>query len=276
MKAGFWGKKNSAVGGAVFDATKLIVCLASCIVLWPALALAQETIVIDESLSANADKMNVKMGNLPIGVRKFSFGGYAVVSSTMGWTSTSKGNLFGNRTESKRKNKFSFLMKGPTPDTARVKATQNIDVKELRAIEILPNFFLGDDELLEENNNLVASVVINKDTTDTWSLFMNVMRGTGGEGEKNRESFLTNGVRRILLIPVTSNKVGDNSPALGYELSENGQVLGAVQYYSGGLKGLKNNFIYLHRNLEPRMKLLLAAAMTAVLQVKTDMMMRNH
>jgi hypothetical protein len=271
--------KDSVVAGPVLNAAKLIVYLACCIVFSPVFALSQKTIVIDESLSANAEIMKVKMGIQWIGkMWKFRFGDYAVVSSKMALTTgTSKTNLFGNRTENKNKNKFSFLMKGPTPDTARVNAAQNIDVKTSQSIEILPHLFLGSDEVLEETDNFVAFININEDTTDTWALVMNVMRGTGVEGGNQRESFLANGVRKILLVPVTSNKNGDASrglPALGYELSENGQALGAVQYYGGGLLGWNKNIIYIHRNLEPKMKLLLAAAMTAVLQVKAEMMRR--
>jgi hypothetical protein len=270
MKARFWGKRASVAGGAVLDAAKLIVCLASCIVLWPAFVLAEKTIVIDETLSANADRMNVKMG-LQVGeVWKFRFGDYAVVSPKLTVTTgTSKTNFLGTRTETKSKRKFLYLLKGPTPDTARVNAAQNIDVKTSQSIEILPHISLGSDEVLQATDNFVASITINEDGADTWTLIMNVVRRTGGEGEKPK-SFLTNGVRKILLIPVTSNKDGDvrGTPALGYELSENGQALGAVQYYGGGLFGWTKNIIYIDRNLEPKMKLLLAAAMTAVLQVK--------
>ena len=272
MKARFWGKRDSAVGRAVLDAAKLIVSLTGCIVLLPAFALAQKTIIIDESLSANADKMNVKMGMRVGEVWKFHFGGYAVVSPKLtGTTSTSKTNFLGSRTETKSKRRFLYTLKGPTPDTARVDAAQNIDVKTSQSIEILSHLSLGSDEVLAETDNFVASIKISEDAADTWTLIMNIERRSGGEGE-NPKSYLTNGVRKILLIPVTSNKDGDDrgDPALGYELSENGQALGAVQYYDGGFFGfgVNKNSIYIDRNLEPRMKLLLAAAMTAVLQVK--------
>jgi hypothetical protein len=272
MKAIFWGRRTSVVVGAVLNAAKLIVFLTGCIVLLSAFALAQKTIIIDESLSANADKMNVKMG-LQVGeVWKFRFGDYAVVSPKLTVTTgTSKTNIWGSRTETKSKRKFLYSVKGPTPDTARVNAAQNIDVKTSQSIEILSNISLGSDEVLAETDNFVASITINEDGADTWTLIMNVVRRTGGEGGKPK-SFLTNGVRKILLIPVTSNKDGDarGTPALGYDLSENGQALGAVQYYSGGLFtfGVNKNFIYILRNLEPKMKLVLAAAMTAVMQVK--------
>jgi len=48
--------------------------------------------------------------------------------------------------------------------------------------------------------------------------------------------------------------------------------LGAVQFYGGGIAGLNKNIIWIHRGLETKMKLMLAAAMTAVLQKMADNM----
>ena len=56
---------------------------------------------------------------------------------------------------------------------------------------------------------------------------MNIERRSGGEGE-NPKSYLTNGVRKILLIPVTSNKDGDDrgDPALGHNYQKTGRHWG--------------------------------------------------
>lgn len=85
------------------------------------------------------------------------------------------------------------------------------------------------------------------------------------------EAFLTNGERKIFLSQVTSSKKdgkATSSPALGYELIENGGSLAALQYYGGGLLGQNKNIIWLHNNLNEKMKITLAAAMTAILQNK--------
>jgi hypothetical protein len=259
---------------AVLKAAILIICLACCIVFSPACASTQKTIVIDESLSANSDQMEVKEGpqKLFSSISKFRFGDYAVVSGKRGWeTTTGKPTLSLTHTERNSKYKLWFLMKGPTSDTARVNAAHSIEVKSSHSIQILPHIFLGSDEVLEVSDHIVATININEDATDTWTLIMNVVRRPAAE-EENRECFLTNGVRKILVVLVTSNKNGDDSgfiPALGYEFQENGQALGAVQFWGGGLFGWDKITIYIHRNLEPKMKLLLAAAMTAVLQVKS-------
>ena len=69
-------------------ATKMVNSFLAAAIVWlPFSALAQKNIVISDSLNANADKMNVKMGSQTIGkIWKFRFGDYAVVSSKMGWT----------------------------------------------------------------------------------------------------------------------------------------------------------------------------------------------
>jgi hypothetical protein len=235
---------------------------------------AQKNILISDSLKANAEMLKVKMGNKgPFKIFKMSFGDYAVVSSKMGWTTGyTAGNLFNTRTESKSTEKFSFVMVNKTNDSARVNAAKNILTKELHSIEILPGFYWGEDELLNESRNFSAFISINSDTIETWALFINVALVHDKEGRY--EAFLTNGTRRIFIAPVSSSEKKSSSPfamdAAGYELIENKESLGAVQYKGAGAAGLNHNIIWIKNNLEPRMQLFLAAAMTAILQIKTS------
>ena len=64
-------------------------------------------------------------------------------------------------------------------------------------------------------------------------------------------------------------------PARGFEFWEAGQSLGAVQYYAGGVSGLNKNVVYLRRDLDPQMKLLLASAMTAIMEYKLEALVRG-
>ena len=57
--------------------------------------------------------------------------------------------------------------------------------------------------------------------------------------------------------------------ALGYEFIENGQSLGALQYFGGGMLGVNKKVMWMHKALDAKIKLLLAAAMTAVMQLKS-------
>jgi hypothetical protein len=130
---------------------------------------------------------------------------------------------------------------------------------------------LGEDALLSESKNFSAFININNDTTEIWSLLMNIALV---RDEKERyEAFLTNGTRRIFVVPVSSSnkKSGPFSlDAVGYELIENKESLGAVQYRGPGTMALCKNLVWIKNNLEPRMQLFLAAAMTATLQLKTS------
>jgi hypothetical protein len=236
-------------------------------------AQAQKEIIIDDSLAANAVKQNVKMGSQGFGkIWKFHFGDYAVVSSKMGWTTTSsKSNLFNTKTESKTTEKFSFIMTNKGNDSARVNAANNIKVQALQALQLLPNFYWGTNEVLSESDNFSAYININGDTTETWGLFMNIVRGSTAKG--SYEAFLSNGPRRIILFAASSDKEGAPGkplPALGYKFVENETSLGALQYLGGGMLGYNKNIIWIDDRLDEKSKLILAAAMTAIMQKKMN------
>ncbi len=234
---------------------------------------AQKDIVISDSLAANAAKLNVKMGAQWFGkIWKFRFGEYVVVSSKLGWASTTtKGNFFNTKTESKSTEKFSFVLTNQTNDSAKVNAANNISTQALHEIEILPHFSWGSNEILQERRNFSAFITVNQDTSDTWALLMNMTTGSNTPGTYDVQ--LTNGERKIVVIPTTSNKNGGDArtlPALGYEFMENGQSLAALQYYGGGALGLNKNIVWIHNSPDNKIKLILAAASTAILQVKAN------
>jgi hypothetical protein len=55
---------------------------------------------------------------------------------------------------------------------------------------------------------------------------------------------------------------------MGYEFVENGRSLCAVEYFSSGLAGSAKNTVWMDRNADTRLQLVLAAAMTAVLELQ--------
>lgn len=247
-----------------------ILCL---LVVFAGFAKAQKNIVISDSLSANAEQLKVKMGGQGFGkIWKFSFGEYGIVSSKMGWqTISTKGNFFNTKTESKSTQKFSFVLSNKAGDTARVNAADNIMVQSMHSIEISTHFWWGSDEIVYSDNNFSAFITFNGDTTETWALFMNFTGGSKTLG--SNKAYLSNGERKISISPASSNKNGTDTrsiPAMGYEFIENGQSLCALQYYGGGLLGLNKNIIWINNSQDVRMKLTLAAAMTAVLQIKVN------
>jgi hypothetical protein len=230
-------------------------------------ASAQKTIHISDSLAVHGDKFNVKLGSQGPGkIWKMHFGEYAVVSSKMGWTTgSSKANLFNTKVESKSTQKFSFILSNKSADSAWVSAAYNIQVRALQEIEVVAGFSWGSNELLQESKNFSAFINVNQDTTETWALLIHVARGRDSAG--NYEAFLTNGERKIFISPVDQEKTGNNSfkqPPVGYEFFERGQSLGALQYSS--IMAMYDDIIWINRRLDSKMKLILAATMTAILQ----------
>lgn len=235
-------------------------------------SIAQKNIVISDSLAANAEKLPVKTGNAwPWKVYNFSFGDYAITSSKAGWgTGTSKSNLLGTKSQSKSSQKFSFVLTNKTTDSASVDAAYRYTLRELHQTGLFPVFLLAKDELLEESNTFTAFITLNGDTSTTWALF--IIDASGSSVENKYEAFLTNRERTINLTATSADKnTGKNHvmSAQGFEFTENGQSLCALQYLGGGMLGVNKKVIWMHKALEAKMKLILAAAMTAVMQFRS-------
>ena len=231
----------------------------------------KKRIIISDSLAANSKPLKVKMGAQKMGkIWSFKFGDYAVTDSKNGWTTTtSKSNLFNTKTESKSTEKFAFTLTSKTGDYAKINAANNIEIKTLQETELFTGFYIGDDEVLLDSRNFTALININNGTTETWTLYMNVT--TGNTVDDGGTAFLSNGERKIFIISTDSNKNGTDSrtlPALGYEFFENEQAVCALQYYGGGVFGMNKNLVWIQDSLDSEMKLILAAAMTSVLQLK--------
>jgi len=232
---------------------------------------AQKTIEISDSLRIHGDMFKVKPGSQGPGkIWKMHFGDYGVVSSKMGWvTTSSKSDFFNTKVENKSTQKFSFILSNKSGDSSWVSAASNIQVKALQEIEVVAGFSWGSNELLLESKNFSVFITVNHDTTDTWALLMHVDRGRDSLG--NYEAFLTNGERKIFISPVVQGKAGNNpfkQPPAGYEFFERGQSLGALQYNS--MMAIYDDIVWINRELDTRMKLVLAASMTAILQTKIN------
>ena len=231
----------------------------------------RKNIIVSDDLSANSEILKVKMGAAWYGkIMKFDFGDYKIEKSKMGWTSTNqKSNLFNTKTESKSKNKFTFHLSNKTSDTAIVNAMTNILTKEIHSFELFPNFYLGSDELLSESHFFSSFITLSSNKEEVWELL--IENTYGSEVHYKYEAFLKNDERIINIIPISSNRDGNDKrkfPALGYEFIENERSLCAVQYFGGGAFGLNKNIVWLKSDLESKMKLILAAAMTSLMEFK--------
>ena len=252
----------------------------------PATASAKN-IILSDSLLANADKWDVKQGAQWMGkIHKWRFGDYAVVASKQGWTTTGTHmNLFKTKTESQTVNKFSFVLSNKTADSALVNTAHEITAQSNPGLKLGNGWTAGGDGRTQQADRFIASIMVNRDTTDTWELSIGKTdvtdrHGESVEGEAAHSATLTSGERLIVLTPVFSKKfdkrpsfasqltMSFRPPAMGYEFVENGRSLCAVEYFSSGMAGSAKNTVWMDRNADPRLRLVLAAAMTAVLQLQ--------
>ncbi|CAN5224146.1 hypothetical protein BH09BAC3_BH09BAC3_20360 [soil metagenome] len=234
---------------------------------------AQKDIVIDEGLAANSSELKVKLGIFLYAyarIANFSFGEYAVSSSKTGWKkSSSTVSLFNSKNESNQK--FSFIIKDEEGGSAHVNAAENVKVQALRELQLTSNVYIGSNIIKQESLSFVAFIKMNQDTTDSWSLSLDeAFVRTMGQAY---EAFLNNGERTIWIFPVSSNKYGTDTrdqPALGYEFVEDGVAKASVQYDGGGgAPGINKKIVWLSKDLDAEMKLVLAAAMTALIKLKS-------
>jgi len=248
-----------------------------------AMASSNKTVQLDEGLLANADVLKVTLGTCtPAHPMNISFGDYAVVSSKVwGGRESTKSEFFSGVARTRVRNNFTFVFKGPDASTAKVKAEWNILTEEPGpCLEIdvgtdvdIELCFSDEEPKPGLHDVVVAPIRIDGDATGRWTLLLDVVRSESGLAERAGMSFLTDGNRQIVIRPVTSAGPAKNLldlPARGYEFWEAGQSIGAVQYYAGGVLGLNKNVVYLRRDLDPQMKLLLASAMTAIMEYKEE------
>jgi hypothetical protein len=254
------------------------ICFLGLLLIFTVFAKAQnKELMISKKLAKNSEMLKVKMGTQWMGkIWKFKFGDYEVVDSKMGWKKVkTKSNLLNTKSEVNSNQKFSFVLTNKTNDSAIVNAVENISIEQLQSYELFPNFYLGSDELLKESRNFSAFISTTSNKEETWAL---VMKNTqGSKVAYENEAFLTNGERLIKIIFVSSKKDTKNRsqlgmilnlPAMGYEFMENDHSLCAMQYYGGGVLGTNKNIIWLKSDLDSSMKLIYAAAMTAIMQIK--------
>ncbi|WP_242095132.1 hypothetical protein [Aestuariivivens sediminicola] len=235
----------------------------------------RKDIVISEYLSSNSDMMKVKMGTQWFGrIMNFKFGDYAVLrKSRMSPKRTEqKSNFLGTKNQYETRYKFDFLLSYKDIDTALVEALYTRKVNELYTLNIIP-IELVLDEIVKDSINFTADISLRSNSNNNWKLFFHIKSGT--EVEFRNEGILIKDDRTIWIKQVSSNRDGNDKrryPALGYEFLENGNAICAVQYFGGGALGYNKNRIWIDSNLNEEMKLILAASMVAIMQLKLSEM----
>jgi len=269
------------------QARKSILVLIVGLIAASVLPAADHTLLIDEDLRANANVLKVRMDVDDDEIWPFLIGEFEVTEKKGGRSERVTGPLFGSVAHLRAKQKFSLTVQGKGPLTARVKAARNVrrDVYGDPFITVvLPNdvgvdVYLDDEEpKAGVQDNLVAFISFDDEPATSWMLLLQVVRAKTGVREWSHTSLLTDGTRDIVVTAVTTGTTGVESilDARGYQFSEEGRALGAVQYYwgrlnqGGGLPGLFSNAVHLRKDLDPRTRLLLVAAMATILDVKMN------
>jgi len=250
----------------------------------PALA-APKHILISESLLANADQWAVRRGDRWVGMNRWGFGDYAIVASKTGWTTGGTDtNLFKTKIISHSENKFSFVMSNKTADSAFVNAAHQVIARSNPGLAVGRGVHVGGTGQTVETDHFIASITIGRDTTDMWKLFVGDTEVSDSGGDRDdlasHTAILIHRDRRIALVPVFSMNLAEKPsfgsrlgmqfrpPAMGYEFIEDGRSLCAVEYFSSGISGMYKNTVWMAKSADPRLRLVLAAAMTSVLELK--------
>jgi len=250
----------------------------------PAAFAKPKHILISDSLLAHGDQWDVKRHDHWVGMNRWSFGEFAVVASKTGWTTGgTHTDLFKTKSESHTENKFSFVMSNRT-DSAFVDAAHQILVQSNPGLKVGENVHIGGTGQTVETDHFIASITIGRDTTEMWDLFVGETEVSDVEGDRDdlarHTAVLIHGDRRIGLVPVFSKKLDQKQSfgsmlgmhfhpgAMGYEFIEQGHSLCAVEYFSSGISGMYKNTVWMDKSADPRLRLVLAAAMTSVLELK--------
>ncbi len=245
----------------------MLICLAQPLV-------AQKKISISKELQATAEEWPVKMKFQGFGkITGYIFGPYRVVTSKRKrWITTKEAsNFMGTQSQSVMEFDFSFTLRNGHADTAKVYANYYGKETASHSFELLTlgdvTISSGEDAITGDEK--VFLVAINT-TSDTGRWAMQIERYLGADGIYRTYGMLHRGNRQIAIRQVSSFKPGEGwgfkIPALGYEFIENDYPLGVVQYMGGGMGGQNKKFVWLRKDVDPEINLVLAAAMTALME----------
>lgn len=230
-----------------------------------------KNIPIDPILAANSEAFKVKLNTKgPMKYWCLQFGDFRIITHEMGDLETRESsNFLKTKMTHKSKDHISFSLHSNSPDSVHTVAISEKTVQELRSLEICRDFYWGRDDFLKDSHFLSAIIRGSWDKNTRWFL---LIEQDYGKTRQKYEAFLGNDERIIKIIHLCSNSIGKNKriyPALGYELIEDKEALSAVQYHGGGALGLFKKTIWIKSSIDHRTKLILAAAMSALILLET-------
>ena len=124
---------------------------------------------------------------------------------------------------------------------------------------------VGDMSTLNLSDNSYVAFIAPEEDTTVWQMNLFTRSGNEVEGNYHAEGILTNGKSEIQIREVKQWEDGSNAffeLITGYEFYLDNQSIGAVQ---ASIDTFKKKVVWLHKNLDNKMKLVLAAASASLI-----------
>jgi hypothetical protein len=251
----------------------------------------------DADLRSRAVGWEVLERNVGAGkIHDFQFGDYAIVSGEIGDRSakTTRTHLALEKRRHVLTN-YSFVLKGAGASTASVQATQSADVTWHTLLEFLPGLYIGpagggvefssnpeeekseqcweseddcwdDDEghkrvMSAIDEQLLASIEVGDGVPASWQLSLDASRSRVLFELEVSSGSLSDGHRRIEIVPSTAYERTDGAPTWAYRFVEGGSTLAVLEFADR-----TQSLVWMRQELPTATQLALAAAMTAILQ----------
>jgi hypothetical protein len=250
---------------------------------------------IDADLRAHADRWEVLERNVGAGkIHEFQFGEYATVA---GEISAHAGKTTRTHLALKKLRRvvtsYSFVLKGAGASTASAQATHTAEVTWHTLLEFFPGLYIGpagggveyssdpeeDEDCWEDEDDcwegdeghrrvksaideqLVATLVVDGAAPASWQLALNANRSGVLAELVVRSASLSDGNRMIAITPSTTFERADGGPTWTYRFVEGGTTLAALEFADR-----TKSVVWMRRELPEDTRLMLAAAITAILQ----------
>jgi hypothetical protein len=222
--------------------------------------LKKKEIMLDTNFVSKADRMEVKMGwQLPKKLWNYKFGAYHLTENKVTGGATSESwNFLGTKSDISSKSKFYFRLEDGQGQSANVHGSISNKITSTHEVYISQHLGLGESGLTNSRRNFFGTINVNDDTT-AWEILVI---------ERSDSSWITqmtHGDRKMDITRINNYEDG-KSPAFGIsagcQLSENGEIKGAVQYFGNRYN---NNVIWILSASDPKEKMLIASALTALM-----------
>jgi hypothetical protein len=224
----------------------------------------QKIMKLEDELKANSTPMEARIKGISL-IGKYQFGPYRIVSGKDETATTTSGKEnYGSETIAEPGYQSSFLFTVNDKDTILVNTMINADYSESERAG-----FAGSATTLNGSfDNYTALISPYSDTT-LWKMILVSTTGVEVLGNLEAEGILTNGVIDIQIREIKQWEGGKNTFSMmvcGYGFFIDDKEIAAVQKFDD----VTRKYVWLHQNLDERMKSVLAAASASILTSRVE------